>query len=291
MAKAGGQTKGENSGAKMRFTLLGCGSSPGVPRIHGEWGACDPANPNNRRLRCSLLVQRIGAEGTTNIVIDTSPDFRQQMLAAKVGHIDGVLYTHPHADHTHGIDDLRGYVLVQKQRMRIYADKPTLARLYQGFSYCFETPAGSMYPPICKAHEISAGQSVTIEGPGGPIALLPILQTHGPINSLGFRFCAFDADGKPLPGGLTYSPDVSDIPPGSIPLLKGTQIWIVDALQYCEHISHFSLEQALAWIEKIAPERAILTHMHIPLDYEIVKKETPDYVEPGFDGMVIELDV
>lgn len=177
----------------MRFTVLGCGSSPGVPRIHGDWGDCDPDEPKNRRLRCSLLVERISDQGTTTVVVDTSPDFRQQMLNANVKSLDAILYTHPHADHVHGIDDLRGFALAQRERITIYADKQTQERLDQGFGYCFQQPEGSMYPPILNAHELFAGRPVMITGKGGNIHALPVFQVHGPIHSLGFRF---SADGK-----------------------------------------------------------------------------------------------
>ena len=274
--------------ARLRFTVLGCGSSPGVPRINGDWGACDPENPKNRRLRCSLLVQRIGPGGITSVVIDTSPDFRQQMLNAGVTRLDGVLYTHPHADHIHGIDDLRGYALSQREQIPVHADNDTLEKLLSAFSYCFVTPEGSIYPPICKAHEIRAGQIVTVEGPGGPVHALPIHQVHGPIQSLGFRFGAF-TNGIPEKGGLAYCPDVSDIPDRSADLLRHLDVWIVDALQYRPHVSHFSLGEALHWHERLRPARCILTHMHIPLDYETVRAETPDNVEPAHDGLTIEL--
>ncbi|MGB7335317.1 MAG: MBL fold metallo-hydrolase [Salaquimonas sp.] len=264
----------------MRFTIMGCGSSPGVPRIHGDWGACNPDNPKNIRKRCSLLVERIGPNGTTTLVVDTSPDFRQQMLSAGVQKLDAVLYTHPHADHIHGIDDLRQYALIQRERMPVYADRPTLDHLHQSFSYCFVTAEGSMYPPICKSHEIHAGEEFQIEGEGGSISVLPISQIHGPIHSLAFRF-----------GQFGYSPDVSDLSDQSADMLEKLDVWIVDALQYREHISHFSLSQALRWIERLAPKRAILTHMHIPLDYDAVNAETPDHVEPAYDGMVIEIEV
>ena len=272
---------------KMRFTILGCGSSPGTPRIHGEWGACDPANPKNRRLRASLLVERIGPNGVTSVVVDTGPDFRQQMLNANVKILDGVLYTHPHADHTHGIDDLRGYTLTQKQRISIYADIQTFAKLDASFGYCFATPTGSMYPPTLDHHEIIAGQVVTIDGKGGSISALPITQIHGDIHSLGFRFGSFDGN-RPKPGGFAYSPDVSDIPVDQIDNLRGLDMWVLDTLMYRPHVSHFSLSEALEWIEITQPKRAILTHMHIPLDYETVLAETPKHVEPAYDGMVIE---
>jgi phosphoribosyl 1,2-cyclic phosphate phosphodiesterase len=269
-----------------RFTILGCGSSPGTPRINGDWGACDPSNPKNRRRRCSVLVERIGSQGTTTVLIDASPDLREQMLMANVQRLDGVLFTHPHADHVHGIDDLRQYAIIQRERIRTFADAATLQRLMQGFGYCYEQPAGSIYPPILEANEIRPGGIVRIDGPGGPVEALPVEQVHGPIHSLGFRF---GGDVDALKGGLCYSPDISDIPADSLARLADLDFWVVDALQYRMHLSHFSLAQALEWIGKLTPKRAVLTHMHIPLDYETVQLETPDHVEPAFDGMVIEL--
>lgn len=278
----------------LKFTILGCGSSPGVPRIHGDWGNCDPKNPKNRRLRACLLVQRFGPNGVTNVVIDTGPDFRQQMLNADVKHLDGVLYTHPHADHTHGIDDLRGFVMVQKHRMRTYSDEETFEKLNASFGYCFETPKGSMYPPILKHQIITAGKVVTIEGEGGPISALPIKQIHGGIHSLGFRFSDFKSD-QPSPqslnGGLTYSSDVSDFDKTAEAYLHNLDTWIVDALMYRQHESHFSLKEALEWIKKVGAKKAVLTHMHIPLDYNAVNDETPDHIEPAFDGMTIETKI
>lgn len=272
---------------KMRFTILGCGSSPGVPRIHGDWGDCDPNEPKNRRLRCSLLVERISDHGTTRVVVDTSPDFREQMLSAKVPRLDGVLYTHPHADHVHGIDDLRGYALAQRERITIYADAYTMQRLEEGFGYCLKQPEGSMYPPILNSYLIEPGTAVEIQGEGGSIHALPIQQVHGPINSLGFRF-SFDKNFKT--GGLCYSPDVSDIPETSIAALDNLDIWILDALQYKPHVSHFSVSESLEWIDRLKPQCAIFTHMHIPLDYNKLCAELPEFVKPAYDGMTLELD-
>lgn len=271
---------------KLRFTILGCGSSPGVPRIHGDWGDCDPNEPKNRRLRCSLLVERVSKNGTTRVVVDTSPDFREQMLTAKVPKLDGVLYTHPHADHVHGIDDLRGYALVQRERIKIYADKYTMARLYEGFGYCLKQPEGSMYPPILDAHELTVGEYVEIKGEGGSIYALPILQVHGSINSLGFRF---SKDKNFKTGGLCYSSDVSDIPNTSITALENLDCWILDALQYKPHVSHFSVSESLEWVERLKPKHAIFTHMHIPLDYNKLKSELPEAIEPAYDGMILEI--
>jgi phosphoribosyl 1,2-cyclic phosphate phosphodiesterase len=265
----------------LRFTILGSGSSPGTPRITGDWGNCDPANPKNRRTRCAALAERIGPDGAvTRVVIDTGPDFRQQMLATGVTRIDAVLYTHPHADHIHGIDDLRSYVLDRRRLMDVYCDQPTLTRLMDGFGYCFTTPRGSSYPPILKARIFEHSDRVVIEGEGGPLVFEPLPQVHGDIVSLGFRM-----------GGLAYCPDVSDFPPATAERLKGLDILVIDALQYKFHPSHLSLGQALDWIHRLAPRKAYLTHMHVPLDYATVMAETPDFVEPAHDGLVIEVPI
>ena len=266
--------------ATMRYTVLGCGSSPGTPRLNGDWGNCDPHNPKNRRLRASLLAERIGPDGEkTCVVIDTGPDFRQQMLAVEIKQLDGVVYTHPHADHIHGIDDLRTFVLWQKRLMDVWADDATYARLHEAFGYCFETPPGSGYPPILKRHGIDRETPFAVAGPGGDIVFTPLYQHHGAIHSLGFRI-----------GNFAYCPDVSFYPDETLDKMRGLDVLIVDALQYREHPSHFSLEQALAVIMELKPRRAFLTHMHIPLDYETVKNETPDNVVPAHDGLVIELE-
>ena len=263
---------------RLRFTILGCGSSPGTPRINGDWGACDPANPKNRRTRSSAMVERISSTGTTRVIIDTGPDFRAQMIAARVEEIDAVVYTHAHADHIHGIDDLRGYFLTQRALVDIYADAPTLHRLRDGFDYCFETPAGSGYPPIVRPHQIGHDAAFSIEGKGGPLTFLPLPLVHGDIISLGFRI-----------GGIAYCSDVSAFPAETVRHLSGLDVLVVDALQYRSHPTHFSLAEALEWIERLGPRRAILTHMHIPLDYDAVMRETPDHVQPAHDGLVFEI--
>jgi phosphoribosyl 1,2-cyclic phosphate phosphodiesterase len=267
---------------RRRFTILGCSSSPGVPRINGEWGACDPANPKNRRTRASFLIEQFGPDGTkTTVLIDTGPDFREQMIRAGVSGIDAVIYTHAHADHLHGIDDLRGFALIQRQRIPIYADAETMRRIEAGFGYCLKTPEGSNYPPIVDPRVIEAlDQPVVIEGKGGALPLLPLLQQHGDIMSLGFRI-----------GDVAYCSDVSDFPFETVPRLSGLDVLVLDALQYKEHPSHLSLAQALGWIEKLSPKRAILTHMHIPLDYDTVMRETPDHVEPAYDQLQFETTV
>lgn len=264
---------------RLRLTILGCGSSPGVPRLTGDWGNCDPANPKNRRMRCAALVERLSANGgKTTVVIDTGPDFREQMLLASVKRIDAVIYTHPHADHIHGIDDLRSYVLEQRHMIDIHADDFTTARLREAFGYCFETPVGSSYPPILKAHRIDHSRAVVIEGEGGPLTFEPLPQIHGEIVSLGFRI-----------GRLAYCPDVSDFPQATAERLCGLDVLVIDALQYRTHPSHFSLAEALGWVDRLTPAKAILTHMHVPLDYDTVSAETPAHVEPAYDGMEMEI--
>lgn len=264
--------------ARLVVTILGCGSSPGVPRIGDDWGACDPTNPRNRRRRASALVQRIGPDGTTTVIIDTGPDFRAQMLDAGVGSADAVLYTHGHADHIHGIDDLRSFVINTRERVPIWADEATSARLHGGFDYCFTTPPGSGYPPILDEHRIVAGRRFEIDGDGGSLAFMPFEQPHGRGISLGFRIADF-----------AYCSDVSALDDRALPHLQNLDVWVIDALQYREHPSHLSLEQTLGWIDKLKPRRAILTHMHTPLDYDTVMRETPAHVEPAYDGLQLEL--
>lgn len=260
----------------LEFTILGCGTSGGVPRIGNHWGACDPANPKNRRTRCSLLVRRRGEAGETAVLVDTSPDLRQQLLDAGVGWLDGVLYTHDHADHTHGIDDLRQVSFNGRRRVDVYYDETTGRQLRARFHYCFDQPPGSEYPSILKGHEIHAGQAVAIDGAGGAIEALPFRQLHGPGETMGFRV-----------GGLAYSPDISDLPEASLAALENLDVWILDALRYTPHPSHLSLEQALDWIARVKPKRALLTHMHVDLDYAALAAKLPPGVEPAYDGMVL----
>lgn len=260
----------------LTFTILGCGSSAGVPRPGLGWGACNPGNPKNRRRRCSLLVERKKHAGTTRILVDTSPDLREQLLDANVDGLDAVLFTHEHADHTHGIDDLRSLVLHMRRRIDVYLDEATSRALHGRFGYCFMTPPGSEYPPIVNEHRLAPGKPVTVNGAGGPIDALPILQSHGDIPSLGFRF-----------EDVVYSCDLNGFPPESIAALSGLKLWIVDALRYRTHPSHFSLSETLEWIARIAPARAILTNMHADLDYAELCAKLPGGVEPAYDGMRI----
>jgi phosphoribosyl 1,2-cyclic phosphate phosphodiesterase len=260
----------------LKFTILGCGSSGGVPRPALGWGECDPNNPKNRRRRTSLLVERRGAGGVTRALVDTSPDLREQLLDAGVDWIDGVLYSHEHADHTHGVDDLRALFIKQRRRLDVYLDEQTAKVMNARFGYCFKSPPGSEYPPILTEHRLTAGRPITIAGQGGAITALPILQQHGDIDSYGFRF-----------GRVAYSCDLSGMPPESAAALAGLDVWIVDALRHRPHPSHFSVSDALTWIELINPRRAILTNLHADLDYDALRKSLPSRVEPAFDGLTI----
>ncbi|MGB3689615.1 MAG: MBL fold metallo-hydrolase [Jannaschia helgolandensis] len=260
----------------LRFTILGCGSSGGVPRLGGHWGNCDPSNPRNRRRRCSMLVERITPDGRTRVLVDTSPDMRQQLLDAGVGQLDGVVWTHAHADHVHGIDDLRMIVINQRRMLDIWADDATWADLSTRFAYAFQTPPGSSYPPILSRHSLSG--PVKVEGAGGPITLHPIRVGHGEIEALGLRI-----------GGLAYMPDVNVIPPEAQALLSDLDVWVLDALRRTPHPSHLSLSESLAWIDRMKPRRGVLTNMHLDLDYATVMAETPETVVPAHDGMTIEL--
>jgi phosphoribosyl 1,2-cyclic phosphate phosphodiesterase len=258
----------------LTVTILGCGSSMGVPRAALGWGDCDPNNPKNRRRRCSLLVERNNGAGRTSVLVDTSPDLREQLLAADVHALDAVLYTHAHADHTHGIDDLRPLFIAARRRVNVYLDDATGREMRTKFGYCFETPAGSEYPAIVQGHRAVAGEPIIVNGAGGTITARPVLQRHGDIPSLGYRF-----------GSLGYSCDISDLPEASHGDFSGLDVWIVDALRYAPHPSHFALDDALHWIDRLKPKRAILTNLHSDLDYEVLRAKLPPHVEPAFDGM------
>jgi phosphoribosyl 1,2-cyclic phosphate phosphodiesterase len=263
----------------LTLTVLGCGSSAGVPRPALGWGACDPNNPKNRRRRCSLLVERQSGNGTTRIVIDTSPDLREQLIDAKVDHIDAVFLTHEHADQTHGIDDLRSVVMHQRRRIPVYLNRLTADHILLRFSYCFVTPPGSEYPPILENHSIESGESRTVEGKGGPLTLSAFILQHGNIPALGYRI-----------GDAVYTPDVNDIPRESWPHLENLDLWIIDGLRYAPHPSHFAVDDALSWIDRFKPKRAVITNMHSDLDYEVLRLSLPAGVMPAHDGMRLALD-
>ncbi|MBC8036823.1 MAG: MBL fold metallo-hydrolase [Rhizobiales bacterium] len=260
------------------LTILGCGSSGGVPRIGGDWGKCDPLNPRNRRRRCSVLLTKTGKQGMTRVLIDTSPDMRDQMLSANVRDVDSVLYTHEHADHTHGIDELRAFFLKRRAKVPVWADEPTGQMLMTRFAYCFYSAPGSDYPPILDLNRIVAGQAVTIAGAGGAIAVLPFYVHHGNIEALGFRI-----------GNTAYTPDLNGVPEAGLAALQGLDLWIVDALKRTPHPSHLSLAETLGWIERLKPARAIITNMHVDLDFETLRRELPPHIEPAYDGLEVEI--
>ena len=259
----------------LNVTILGCGSSGGVPRVGSGWGAADPNDRRNRRRRCSILVERTGPAGTTSVLVDASPDLREQCLDADIRRLDGVLITHDHADHTHGIDDLRPLAIHMRQRVPVHVDERTSRILHERFGYCFETPAGSDYPPILTEHRIETGTPVVISGPGGAVTALPFEMQHGRnYQALGFRF-----------DDIAYASDVSAMPDSSIAKLHGLTILIIDALRYTPHPTHFSVAEALALVDRLQPRHAILTNMHTDIDYGTLRGQLPAGVEPAFDGL------
>lgn len=255
----------------LEVVILGCGSSGGVPRANGDWGACDPTNPKNRRSRCSLAVRKHGPVGVTTAIVDTSPDLRTQVLAAGITHVDGVMLTHDHADQTHGIDDLRTFAYMGRKRVPVWLDADTNATLDGRFGYVFRGEHG--YPPICDAHVIAAGDSLTVTGAGGPIEVETFAQQHGPIASLGYRF-----------GAIAYSSDVSGLGTDVLESLCGVDLWIVDALRWSRHPTHANVDQALAWIAEAGVNRAVLTNLHIDLDYDRLSQLLPGNVTVAYDG-------
>ncbi len=259
---------------ELRFTILGCGSSGGVPRLGGKWGDCDPDEPKNVRRRCSMMVERDGPDGTTRVLIDTTPDMRQQLLDAGVGKLDSVIWTHAHADHVHGLDDLRMIVFNMRKRLHVWADGDTQNDLFSRFGYAFVQPEGSPYPPILNMHTIDG--PITIHGDGGDIVFEPFKVNHGAIDALGFRI-----------GDLAYLPDVAKMTDEAWAAVQNLDCWILDALRRDPHPTHSHLAQSLDWIERAAPKRAVLTNMHIDLDYATVAAETPDHIVPAYDGMTL----
>ena len=263
-----------------RITILGCGSSGGVPRIGQGWGACDPNEPRNRRLRCSVLIERVDADRTTSVLVDTSPDLRQQLLATETNRLDAIVFTHPHADHTHGIDDVRPLVLHMRSRIKAYMDDMTAADVRQKFSYIFDTPEGSLYPPLLDVGRLVAGEPLDIGGPGGPLRITGFDLGHGEINALGLRV-----------GRVAYTPDLNRIPETSLDFLHGLDLWIIDALRYKPHPSHFSLDEALHWVSRCKPRRAVLTNLHTDLDYATLTRSLPASIDVAYDGMVLGFEL
>lgn len=260
--------------AGYRVTILGSGSSSGVPRVGGDWGACDPKNPRNRRRRCAALVER----GATAVLVDTPPDLREQLLDAEVKRLDAVLFTHEHADQAHGIDDLRAIALLMRKRVPVHADPRCMAVLRRRFDYCFEALPGTGYPAILDPRLIEDLAPVVVGTGADAITAIPFAQDHGGLISLGFRF-----------GPVAYSADVVDLDDRAFAALDGVKVWIVDALRWTPHPTHAHVDKALAWLERAGVERGVLTNLHIDLDYEVLKARLPAHVEPAYDGMVIEV--
>ena len=262
---------------RLVFRILGCGSSGGVPRLGGKWGYCDPCNPRNRRTRCSLLIRLFDNGRTTTVLIDSSPDLRQQLLDAGIGLLDGVVYTHAHADHVNGLDDLRMIFHNRRKRLPVWADKPTRSELINRFSYAFLQPPGSSYPPMLDLFDING--PVTVTGKAGAITLIPFPVQHGAIGSKGFRI-----------ESLAYLPDASAMGPEGWETINELDCWIIGALRRKPHPSHIHLDQTLLWIERASPKRAVLTNLHIDMDYQTLLDETPPHVEPAYDGLEIHYE-
>jgi len=261
----------------LRVTVLGCGSSGGVPRATGDWGACDPNEQKNRRTRCGLLLQQWrgeagAAEEATTVLIDTPPEVRQQLAAAGTRRLDGVIISHDHADQTNGFDDVRAFFLKQRAQIPVWMDEATRETFMRRFGYAFVSGAG--YPAIVRrAGDLSPLVPLRVDGPGGVMELLPLDQDHGFSRSLGFRV-----------GPVAYSNDLVSMPEQSFAALDGLALWIVDALRDKPHPTHAHVERSLEWIERLRPKLALLTNMHIDLDYAALKARLPAGVEPAYDG-------
>ncbi|MBM3644979.1 MAG: MBL fold metallo-hydrolase [Alphaproteobacteria bacterium] len=256
----------------MRVTILGCGTSGGVPRIggaggRGDWGAARSDDPRNRRRRCSILVE----EGGRRILVDTSPDLREQLIDARVDGLDAVIWTHDHADQVNGIDDVRPLVL-RGGPIEAWADARTSGILRRRFGYCFDGEPGGFYNPLYRLQ--------TIDGPfqAAGVPVIPFQQDHGFVPSLGFRFGAFG-----------YANDVVGLPEASLATLMGVRILVVDAMRYKPHPTHAHLDLALEWIARVKPERAYLTNLHVDMDYAQLDAMTPEHVAPCHDGMILEI--
>lgn len=268
----------------LTLTLMGTGSSGGVPRVGNVWGACDPQQPRNRRRRCSLLIEQAQSatadvRAKTTVVVDTGADLREQLLTADVRSIEAVVLTHSHADHIFGLDDLRQMAINLRRSIDVWIDEPTRVQVMKAFGYCFHQAQGSSYPAFCTEQTLFPHTPFTIGGPGGAVTLNTLMAEHGDINALGVRI-----------NDAVYLPDMKRIThPDAIALLSDVRVLIVDALRYKLHPSHMNLDECLAFIESVNPQRAILTNMHGDLDYATLKNMLPSGIEPGYDGLQIQL--
>lgn len=254
----------------MKVRILGCGTSSGVPRVGDDWGLCDRSEPRNRRRRASILIEHDRAR----ILVDTSPDLREQLLDARVGEVEAVIWTHDHADHCHGIDDLRQLFHARGRPVAGYARQATLDLLHRRFGYAFEGKGG--YPPVVAAHLLP--NHMNLAG----LSIRAVDQPHGEITSAGLRV---DAGGR----AIAYSTDFNSLTDDMAMLFEGLDLWIVDALRRRPHPTHPHLAQTLEWIRRLVPKRAVLTHMDTSMDYGALSAELPPGVEAGYDGLEIEL--
>lgn len=258
----------------MKVTILGCGGSGGVPLANGkpggEWGSCDPANPRNRRRRVSVLVEGEG----TSVLIDTSPDLREQIIEFGISAIDAVLFTHAHADHCHGLDELRSFLRYTRKPIDAFMDGPTRSALTARFSYAFASSADpeSLYPPLMIDRPIEGVFKA------GALEIIPFAQDHGTEETLGFRI-----------GPMAYSTDVKSLDERAFAVLSGVELWIVDCLRDQPHPTHSHTEQTLEWIARVKPRRAVLTHLNHQIDYEDLRRRCPPGTEPGYDGLTVML--
>lgn len=259
----------------MRVTILGCGGSDGLPRIGGpygagDWGVCDPDEPRNRRTRSSIHIETNGL----GLLVDTSPDLRQQLLANRIGRVDAILYTHVHADHCHGINEVRRLTaLSDRKPMPVYGSPETLSDITTRFAYIFESRSGSPYRPVAEAHEISGLFAVH----GVDVAAFEQDHGFGQVTT-GYRI-----------GPMAYSTDLVRLDDEAFDALRGIDLWIVDCLQEAPHPTHANLELVLSWLERVDPKRAVLTHMSHDLDYRTLLQKCPAGVEPGYDGLTVDL--
>lgn len=261
----------------LRVTILGCGSSGGVPRASGEWGLCDPNEPKNRRTRCGLLLQQWSgaagpAEEATSVLIDTPPELRQQLADAQPGHLDAVLISHDHADQTNGFDDVRAFFIKQRRTLPVWMNGSTHETFMARFGYAFQSKGG--YPAIVRdAGRLAPLVPLEIDGPGGVLEIVPLEQDHGFSRSLGFRA-----------GPVAYSNDLVAMPAASLNALRDLDLWIVDALRETPHPTHAHLQMSLDWIADLKPKHAMLTNLHLDMDYAPLKAKLPAGVEPAYDG-------
>jgi phosphoribosyl 1,2-cyclic phosphate phosphodiesterase len=259
----------------MNVLMLGCGGSGGVPLIGCRCAICTSSDPRNKRLRVSIVVE----SGGKRILVDTSPDLRQQFLRHDLTSVDAVILTHAHADHLHGLDDLRSVNYHRNAPLEVWADAATLREVEQRFGYAFNPPrtnAGIWYAPSLVAREIQVGGTETIAG----MPVRSFHQTHGGSRppTLGLRF-----------GPFAYSTDVREMPAAGFEALAGIDTWIVDCLQDDPNPAHSHLSQTLSWIERVRPRRSVLTHMGHRFEYQDLRRRLPTGVEPGYDGMELKI--